>query len=200
MDAVVGDVITAVGLAATVASTYFGYVGVQHLIRRRGSAAPPPSGPAREEPGEQHDERPGEHPSYEVVVSYTTADGEAARRLAESLRRAGASVFLVEWVAPGLLPLLESQRALSEAVLGVLLFGRTTMDDPRIVDEYAALLQRAHGGGLRFVPAPVADVRLPAFAAIRQPVDLREPGSARYDTEVGRLVRVVRGRTAGPAG
>ncbi|MEU9336669.1 toll/interleukin-1 receptor domain-containing protein [Streptomyces sp. NPDC048290] len=194
VDGIVGDVITAVGLAATVASTYFGYLGVRHLIRRREARAPAPTpDPA---PTPVPAAPPADPAPYDVFVSYGSAESDAAERLAGRLRESGASVFLVRWVAPGLVPLLEAERALSGATLGVLLFGRGTMDDPRITDEYAVLLTRAHEGGLRFVPAPVDDVTLPAFAAIRRPVDLREPGSAHYDTEVARLVRIVRGPAA----
>ncbi|WP_063823071.1 hypothetical protein [Streptomyces avermitilis] len=97
------------------------------------------------------------------------------------------SVFLVRWVEPGLVPLLETERALVGATLGVLLFGPGTMADSRIREEYAVLLQRVHGGGFRFVPARAGSVELPPFADIRRPVDLREPGTPRYDGEVARL-------------
>ncbi|MCT9007661.1 toll/interleukin-1 receptor domain-containing protein [Streptomyces rhizosphaerihabitans] len=204
MDGIIGDVATAVGLVTTLASTYFGYLGVRHLIRRRHGGRPegepvaqPLSGPTGSvaAPG---DNRPGAQGAYDVFVSYADTESGAAERLAGCLREADASVFLVRWVEPGLIPLMEAERALEGAALGVLLFGRTTMDDARIADEYAALLQRAHQGGLRFVPAPVDDVTLPAFAAVRQPVDLRAPGSARYEAEVGRLMRIVRGRRRVP--
>lgn len=175
--------IALVGLIATVAGTYFGYIGVRGQIRRRRGAglAPAPTPP---DPGVP----------YDVFVSYADAEARAAERLAGDLGRAGASVFLVRWVAPGLLPRLESENALASTALGVLLFGDATMDDLRIKDEYAALLQRAHQGGLRFVPARTANGELPLFAAIRQPVDLREPGSPRYDAEVARLAQIVGGQ------
>ncbi|MET8135090.1 toll/interleukin-1 receptor domain-containing protein [Streptomyces sp. NPDC006290] len=205
MDAIIGDVATVVGLVTTLASTYFGYLGVRHLIRRRHAGRPEgepvaepsaePTGGSAAHPG---DDRSGGQGTYDVFVSYADTESDAAERLAGCLREVDASVFLVRWVEPGLIPLMEAERALDGAALGVLLFGRTTMDDARIADEYAALLQRAHQGDLRFVPAPVDDVTLPAFAAVRQPVDLRAPGSARYDAEVGRLVRIVRGRRRVP--
>ncbi|MFE1291164.1 toll/interleukin-1 receptor domain-containing protein [Streptomyces sp. NPDC058751] len=201
MDGIVGDVVTAVGLVATLASTYFGYLGVRHLVRRRHAGRPdgepvaePSAEPAGGAPGTPGDGRPGGQGAYDVVVSYADAERGAAERLAGCLRDADASVFLAHWVEPGLVELVETEKALGEAALGVLLFGRTTMDDTRIVEEYAVLLRHSHKGGLRFVPAPVDDVTLPAFADVRRPVDLRTPGSARYEAEVGRLVRIVRGR------
>ncbi|MET7702156.1 MULTISPECIES: TIR domain-containing protein [unclassified Streptomyces] len=176
--------IALVGLIATVAGTYFGWIGVRGQIRRRrGAGRDPAPSPAPPPPD------PGV--PYDVFVSYADAEARAAELLAGDLGRAGASVFLVRWVAPGLLPRLEAENALASTALGVLLFGVATMDDRGIKDEYAALLQRAHEGGLRFVPARTADVELPLFAAIRQPVDLREPGSPRYDAEVARLVEIV---------
>lgn len=173
-----------VGLIATLVSTYFGYVGVRGQIRRRHRAGPPSPPP------------PQVQGPYEVFVSYATAEAGTAERLAEDLRAAGTSVFLVRWVEPGLRPLLETERALTDAALGVLVFGPGTMDEPRIQDEYAALLDRVHEGGPRFVfvPARTGNVTLPRFAAIRQPVDLSEPGSPGYLTAVARLAEIARRR------
>ncbi|WP_404818687.1 TIR domain-containing protein [Streptomyces triticiradicis] len=173
--------IALVGLIATVAGTYFGYVGVRGEIRRRRAAV---SGP-------RPVIVPSRPDSYDVFVSYAEAEAGAAERLAGDLGRAGSSAFLVRWVEPGLIPLLESERALAETTLGVLLFGPGTMTDPRIMDEYAALLQRAYEGRFRFVPALTGNVELPTFAAIRQPVDLGAPGTARYDSEVASLLEIV---------
>jgi hypothetical protein len=106
------------GLAATLTSTYFGYVAVRERLRRREAVpAPPP------QPQDTHD----------VFVSYAAAG----------------------------------------APLGVLLFGPGTMADAS------------------FVPARTGDVALPGFAAIRQPVELTEPGSARYAAEVARPADIV---------
>ncbi|MHA5052486.1 TIR domain-containing protein [Streptomyces sp. SD15] len=177
-----------VGLIATVASTYFGYLGVRHVIRRR-RTDDPVAQPA--------DHRPAGQDTYDVFVSYADAEADAARRLAEGLRAADTSVFLVRWVEPGLLPLLETERALTGAALGVLLFGRGAMAEPRIRDEYAAILERAYEGDFRFVPAQIEraeQVGLPRFAAIRRPVDLSEPGTARYDEEIARLAAIAHRR------
>ncbi|MDN0199560.1 toll/interleukin-1 receptor domain-containing protein [Streptomyces sp. S.PNR 29] len=168
-------VLTAVGTIAGVASAYLAHVAVRGRIRRpRGEAPRPP------EPRESHD----------VFVSYAAAEADVAERLARDLEEAGASVFLVRWVEPGLRPLLEAERALAGAALGVLLFGPGTMADARIQDEYAALLTGVYERGLRFVPARTEDVTLPGFAAIRQPVDLTEPGGPRYAAEVARLAEI----------
>ncbi|MER7182673.1 TIR domain-containing protein [Streptomyces hyaluromycini] len=129
---------------------------------------------------------------YDVLVSYAAGDAEAAALLAGQLYKADLDAFLVCWVEPGLIPLLETERALAEVRLAVLLFGRGTMADERVRDEYAVLLHRKHQGGLRFVPGLVTDDPLPPFAAIHQPVDLTRPGSPRYDRDVDSLVRVIR--------
>ncbi|MHB9861576.1 toll/interleukin-1 receptor domain-containing protein [Streptomyces sp. YIM S03343] len=173
-----------VGVVVAVVSAYFAYLPVRDVLwRRRRTALAPAS-----DPGPQPPE--GQEPC-DVFVSYADQEADAARRLAGPLREAGLSVFLVRWVEPGLTPLLEAERALGNATLGVLLLGRTTMADLKIRDEYAALLARAHDGGLRLVPALVArDVELPPFAAVRQPVDLSGPGGAGYDAAVAQLVRI----------
>ncbi|MDX2709904.1 toll/interleukin-1 receptor domain-containing protein [Streptomyces sp. PA03-6a] len=169
-----------VGLIIAVVSAYFGYVGVRGRIRRRRGG----------EGGRLVAAEGGD--AYEVFVSYAAPDVEEAERLAGCLQGAGIRVFLVRWVEPGLVSYLESERALAGATFGVLLFSDATMADLRIRDEYAALLQRVHGGGFRFVPARTGDVALPQFAAIREPLDLSEPGGPRYDADVSRLVGIVR--------
>lgn len=177
---------TLVGATAGVASTYFGYVAVRGRIRRRRGDDDPPRPPDTQG-------------TYDVFVSYAAAEADTAERLARDLRAAGASPFLVRWVEPGLLPLLEAERALAHASLGVLLFGPGTMADARIQDEYAALLTGVYERGLRFVPARTGDVTLPGFAAIRQPVDLSEPGGPRYAADVGRLAEIVARQRPGTA-
>jgi hypothetical protein len=172
--------VAVVGVIAAVASAYFAYVPVRDMVRRRQVRAP------RQRPPEGQPQRP-----YDVFVSYADAEAGAAESLAGRLRDAGLSAFLVRWVEPGLIPLLEAERALSDATLGVLLFGVGSMADARIRDEYAALLQRTYDGGLRFVPACVGGAGLPPFAAIRQSVDLGGgPGSEGYEGEVDRLARI----------
>ncbi|MEU1457268.1 toll/interleukin-1 receptor domain-containing protein [Streptomyces avermitilis] len=184
--------IALVGLIATVASTYFAWVPLRNRggLGRRAGRDPGPGPAPRPTPAPPQAQTQTQGP-YDVFVSYADAEAEAAERLADRLREAGASVFLVRWVEPGLIPLLETERALVGATLGVLLFGPGTMADSRIREEYAALLQRVHAGGFRFVPARAGSVELPPFADIRRPVDLREPGTPRYDGEVTRLADTV---------
>ncbi|MET7907522.1 toll/interleukin-1 receptor domain-containing protein [Streptomyces avermitilis] len=184
--------IALVGLIATVASTYFAWVPLRNRggLGRRAGRDPGPGPAPRPTPAPPQAQTQTQGP-YDVFVSYADAEAEAAERLADRLREAGASVFLVRWVEPGLIPLLETERALVGATLGVLLFGPGTMAESRIREEYAALLQRVHAGGFRFVPARAGSVELPPFADIRRPVDLREPGTPRYDGEVTRLADTV---------
>lgn len=87
--------------------------------------------------------------------------------------------------------ILEKERALLGSANGVLIFSRATTGDPRIMDEYAALLQRVHSGARRFVPVLAEPVELPPFARIRVPLDLA-CGDAEYETRVDLLVRALR--------
>ncbi|MEU9792529.1 toll/interleukin-1 receptor domain-containing protein [Streptomyces sparsogenes] len=174
-----GLVMGAVGTVAAVVSTVVEVRG--RMVRRRTPAPVPPV----VDPGG----------SYDVFISYTEADGGAAETLASRLRAEGLRVFLAEWIGPGLVESLEKEAALRTSANGLLVFSGTTMNDPAIRDEYAALLQRVHSGGRRFVPVLVEDVELPPFARIRRPVDLRDPGSARYEESLATLVRAVRPRS-----
>ncbi|MFE7487124.1 toll/interleukin-1 receptor domain-containing protein [Kitasatospora sp. NPDC057965] len=165
----------------------------ERLSRLRRPADAPPAlepvtesatGPAAAEPGD----------TYDAFVSYAQADTEVAQALAARLRAEGLRVFLAEWIGPGLVESLEKEAALRVTANGILLFSSATMDDAAIRDEYAALLQRVHTGGRRFIPVLVDDVELPPFARIRRPADLRNPGSAPYDANLAALVRAVRPR------
>lgn len=139
----------------------------------------PPSGPEPASP-------------YDVFVSYADADAQLAERLAARLCDEGLRVFLAQWIEVGLIEYLERERALLGAANGILMFSKATMNDPKIRDEYAALLQRVHSGGRRFVPVLVEDVDLPPFARIRRPLDLRDPSLSDDDERVAMLVRAVR--------
>ncbi|MFH9827321.1 toll/interleukin-1 receptor domain-containing protein [Streptomyces bobili] len=168
-----------VGAVAAVVSTGFEVRG--RLARR---CAPAPPTPPAVDPGG----------SYDVFISYAEADGGSAETLASRLRAEGLRVFLGRWIGPGLVESLEKEAALHASANGLLVFSVATMNEPAIRDEYAALLQRVHSGGRRFIPVLVEDVDLPPFARIRRPVDLRDPGSARFDEGLATLVRALRPR------
>lgn len=191
-------VIGIVSVIAAVAGVYFAY----HEYRERRSGAGPGSGDGggggASEPPDPADP-PHRQGPYDVLVLYASGDADAAELLAGRLREENLRVFLVRWVAPGLIPLLETEQALTEAAWGVLVFGSGTMVDLRARDEYAALLHRKYEGGLRFVPARTTDDPLPPLAAIHQPLDLTGPGTAHYDRAVTGLVRLIRAprRSAG---
>ncbi|WP_405743509.1 toll/interleukin-1 receptor domain-containing protein [Streptomyces sp. NBC_01525] len=188
------DVIAVISGATALASTYFGYVAVRGQIRRR--RPPDPVEPPVPEPPV-----PDPAPGYDVFLSYADADADTARRLADRLRDAGLEVFLDAWIGPGLVASLEKERALLASANGVLLFSRATLADPAIRDEYAALLQRDHSGGRRFVPVLTDDVLLPPFARIRRPLDLRDLGADAFDAQLAALVRAVRpDEAAAPGG
>jgi hypothetical protein len=172
-------VIGIAGVIAAAAGVYFAYH--QHRERRSRAGRPP-------EPPEP----PRPQGPYDALVAYAAGDADAAELLARRLHEAELNVFLVRWVEPGLVPLLETERALTEAGWGVLVFGSGTMVDLRARDEYAALLHRKYEGGLRFVPARTTHDPLPPLAAIHQPLDLTRPGTGHYDREVARLVRIIR--------
>lgn len=181
-----------VGVVAAVAGVYYAH----HEYRERQSSAGNGGGArgAPEPPDSSARQR-----AYDVLVSYASGDADAAELLAGRLRAADLEVFLVRWVAPGLVPLLETDQALTEARWGVLVYGSGTTADQRARHEYAALLHRKFEEGLRFVPARTTDDPLPPLAAIHQPLDLTRPGTEHYDREVARLVRIIRAprRTAG---
>jgi hypothetical protein len=172
-------VLTGIGAAAGLAGTYFAYLAVDHRFRR-GSRSPsvPPV--------------PAGRGAFDVFISYAAADSECAENLAGALRGHGLSVFLAAWIAPGLVVLLEQERALLRSAHGILVFSRAAMAQPAIVEEYAALLGRARASGGRFIPVIIDDVALPPFAAIRQPVRFRDGAGCADEAQVDGLARAVR--------
>ncbi|EPD89530.1 hypothetical protein HMPREF1486_06472 [Streptomyces sp. HPH0547] len=176
-------VLGVIGAVATVIGTGI-QVRDRFPRRRRAPVAPPTVEPPADSGG-----------AYDAFVSYAAADARTALALATRLRAEGLRVFLAEWIGPGLVEALEKETALRTSANGLLVFSGTTMNDAAIRDEYAALLQRVHSGGRRFIPVLVDDVELPPFAGIRRPVDLRNPDSASYDQNLTALVRAIRPRS-----
>lgn len=174
----------AIAIISAVAAVIATALEVRERLSRRRTPTPSPAPPSPEPDGR-----------YDVFVSYTEADSESAELLASRLRAEGLRVFLAAWIGPGLVESLEKEGALLASANGVLLFSGATMNDSAIRDEYAALLQRAHCGGQRFIPVLVEDVELPPFARIRRPLDLRGPGTPEFDERLATLVRAVRPRS-----
>ncbi|MBV9379354.1 MAG: toll/interleukin-1 receptor domain-containing protein [Streptosporangiaceae bacterium] len=174
-----GFVLAMISAVAGVAGAYFAYLAVDQRFRhRRRRAALVSAGGTR----------------YDVFVSYAEADARWAQDLAAGLRRHGLSVFLAAWISPGLVVLLEKEKALLESAHGVLVFSRATMAQPAVAEEYVVLLSQAHSRGGRFIPVVIDDVVLPPFAAIRQPLDFRPVSGPAYDGKVAELARAVRMR------
>ncbi|TDD93938.1 toll/interleukin-1 receptor domain-containing protein [Actinomadura rubrisoli] len=119
--------------------------------------------------------RPGlDHAAgIDAVICFAEQDVAAVERLAMKLRRKGVSIWIEPWVDPGLVVLLEKERAIGRAANGILVFSRAAMAQSGVMDDYAALLTRVHEtGGRRFVPVLIEDVPLPRFAALRRALDL----------------------------
>lgn len=171
-----------VGVVGTVAAVVSTGIEVRGRMSRRRS--PAPASPPVNQGGR-----------YDVFISYAEADSGAAETLAGRLSAEGLRVFLAKWIGPGLVESLEKEAALSSSANGILVFSTATMNDAAIRDEYAALLDRVHTGGRRFVPVLVEDVELPPFARIRRPVDLRDPDSAPFDDGLAMLVRALQPRS-----
>ncbi|MGY3064193.1 hypothetical protein ACVWZD_008491 [Streptomyces sp. TE3672] len=177
-----------VGVIGTVAAVVSTGIEVRGRMSRRRSPAPA-------SPPVNQVNQVNQGGRYDVFISYAEADSGAAETLAGRLSTEGLRVFLAKWIGPGLVESLEKEAALSSSANGILVFSTATMNDAAIRDEYAALLDRAHTGGRRFVPVLVEDVELPPFARIRRPVDLRDPGSAPFDDGLAMLVRALQPRS-----
>ncbi|MDQ1292327.1 MAG: hypothetical protein QG608_205 [Actinomycetota bacterium] len=133
--------------------------------------------------------------NHEVFISHTASDAPIAERLASGLQSSGLRVFLAQWVTPGLVTSLEADQALRTISHGILLFSESTQQDPRVMDDYAAALQRVHTAGQRLVPVLVGHIHeqnLPPLIRIRQPLDLRDATSAKIDCGARQLASLIR--------
>lgn len=154
----------------------------------------PGAGPEPRQGYEPGADRAGE---IDAVICFAEQDVAAAERLALKLRRKGVTVWIEPWVDPGLVVLLEKERAIGAAANGVLVFSRAAVAQPGVMDDYAALLTRVHEpGGRRFVPVLIEEVRLPRFAALRRALDLTGD-RADEEEHIDLLVRAIRSDPSG---
>lgn len=174
MDAL-GLVVATVGTVAGIAGAWFAYVAVRGKTRRR--AAPTIVQPPENRP-------------YDAFLSYATADEALAEQIAKHLQGRGLRVFLAKWIDLGLVKTIEKEHALDNTRTGILLFSTATMTQPEIRDDYAAILQRTHDGGRRFIPVLAEQVKLPPYAEIRQPLDLTDKRN--HDANLDTLATTIR--------
>lgn len=171
-----GLIVAIISAVAGIAAAWFGYIPVRDKIRRR-RAAPATVQPAANRP-------------YDAFLSYAAADETLAEQIAHHLRRHGLRVFLAKWIDLGLVKTVEKEHALENTRTGILLFSTTTMNQPDIRDDYAAILQHTHDGGRRFIPVLVEKVDLPPYARIRQPLDLTDQRN--HDANLDTLAKTIR--------
>lgn len=170
-------VVAVVSMIAGIVAAWFGYVAVSERLRRRRTAPAPATGLPT-------------NGAYDAFISYAGDDEGRAESLARDLQSRGIRVFLAKWIDVGLVEYAEKEKALHSAGTGVLLFSRSTMTRAAIRDDYAAILQRVHDGGRRFIPVLIDDTELPPYARIRKPLDLTDPRTTA--AQVDRLARAIR--------
>ncbi|NGM12398.1 toll/interleukin-1 receptor domain-containing protein [Verrucosispora sioxanthis] len=170
-----GLIVAIISAIAGIAAAWFGYLAVRDKLRHRHTA------PAAVQP-------PTNQP-YDAFISYAAADEDLAEQIAHHLQTRNLRVFLAKWIDLGLVKHLEKECALNGTRTGILLFSAATMTQPEIRDDYAAILQRAHNGGRRFIPVLVEQVDLPPYAKIRQPLDLTDKRNR--DTNLDTLARTI---------
>lgn len=144
------------------------------------------------EPAAEPEPGPDRTDEIDAVICFAEQDVAAAERLALRLLRKGVTIWIEPWVDPGLVVLLEKERAIGAAANGILLFSRAAVAQSRVMDDYAALLTRVHEpDGRRFVPVLIEDVKLPRFAANRRALDLTGD-HADDESQIDLLVHAIR--------
>jgi len=137
--------------------------------------------------------------TYDVFISYSRADGNTVRRLAENLHNVGLRVFLDDWeIGPGDVVTHHLDEAILNSRNGVLCVTPIALTRPWVQEEYAALLNRAVEKKLRLIPVLLADAELPAFLATRAWVDLRTADGPEYERRIRDLVAALKGERPAP--
>jgi len=139
--------------------------------------------------------------TWDVFVSYTHADREAASELARALHERELLVYFDEWERQvGDVDALRLGDAVDESHHGLLMASTTSLRDPWILEQYAKMLKKAVEERRRLIPVIIGEgeVRLPGFLANRAPVDLRGKAGADYQREIQRIADAIRGRKPGP--
>lgn len=129
-----------------------------------------------------------------VFISHTQDDAHWARRLAEGLELRGVETVLQERdIEPGQVRLRRIEEAIGTARAAILVLSASALGDPKLYDEYAALLHQSAERGLRLIPALHGSlrIRMPPLAGTRLWADFRGLGPTEYDDKVAALAAVI---------
>ena len=139
--------------------------------------------------------------SWDVFISYAQADRELVRPLAVDLHQRHFRVFFDEWeLSAGEVATRRLEEGVDGSTHGLLAVSPRTMVQPRVQEQYAALLDKAVTEGRWLIPVLVGrgDAKLPAFLRTRQCVDLRGLTPEAHREQIGVIARALRGQRPGP--
>jgi hypothetical protein len=136
----------------------------------------------------------------DVFVSYSRADAEWVRVLAENLHQSGLEVFLDEWeIGPGDVLVHKLDAGILASRNGVLVVSPSSLSRPWVQQEYAAMMTRVvEGKQQNLIPVLLKDAEMPPFLAARLWVDFRNVDGPDYLSRVSELVRALKGERPGP--
>src|SRR5262249_38010960 len=126
-------------------------------------------------------------PDTDVFISHSQDEGQWVDGLAEGLEREGVQVFLQERdIGPGQIKLHRIEEAIGTAGTAILVLSATAVADPKLYDEYAALLHEATERGLRLIPVlhGSASIRVPPLAGTLLWAAFSDLGSVQPDAQV----------------
>jgi tetratricopeptide (TPR) repeat protein len=137
-------------------------------------------------------EAPGS--GFDVFISFTHADVDWVRRLAENLNADGLHVFLDEWeIRPGDIIVHRINDALRTSRNGAVVVSAASMQAPWVAAEYAAMQTRAIEGRLHLIPVLYGDAEMPPLLATHLWVDFRDADGPEYERRVRQLAAALRG-------
>lgn len=121
--------------------------------------------------------------SYDVYLSYNSADKRQARRVAERLREVGLRVWFDEWIVqPGDDIFLAIERGLDESRTLILCMSPNALDSGWVaLERNTALFRDPTNEGRRFVPLLLADCKLPDVLRRYRYIDLRHETQEAWD-------------------
>ena len=136
---------------------------------------------------------------FDVFLSYAHADREWTRILAENLHQAGLNVFYDEWeIGPGDVLVHKIDAGILNARNGAVVVTPEALSRPWVVEEYAAMMNRAVEGKQRIIPLLLVDAEMPPMLASRLWIDFRNADGPAYDAKVQELISALKGERPGP--
>jgi len=131
--------------------------------------------------------------TWDVFISYAHKDADWVQNLADNLYQADFEVFIDSWeIAPGDVLVHKIDEGILKSKTGILVVSPEALSRPWVLEEYAAMMNRAVEGKQRLIPVLLADAEMPPLLASRIWIDFRNAFGPEYERNFAKLVRTLK--------